>query len=159
MNRPLTGPIHSTVLHVEDDCSLGDAVEIALRERRVFSERRNTLCGALEYLRSAERIPDVILLDLCLPDSRGMATLVAVVHEASGTPIVVFTGTDADEGDLDTIRRGATEYLVKGTVNLGDLSQLLVHVADGRAAPQPVVERTNSQVIEMVERVRDVMEG
>lgn len=148
-----------TVLHVEVDQSVCRSVELALKEKHALSIRKETLREALEYLRGTDRIPDVILLDLCLSDSSGLATLVAVVHEASGIPIVVFTGKDADEGDIDTIRRGATEYLVKGTINLRDLAQLLVHVADGRAVPEVFMEKTDSQVVQMVERVRDVMEG
>lgn len=147
------------ILHIEGDPATAGAVALAFGDKNVRTIQCGALHEALRYLRETERFPDVILLDLCLPDSSGLATLVAVVHEAVGTPIVVFTEQDADEGDLDTIRRGATEYLVKGTINLRDLAQLMVNIADSRAVPEFVSERTNSQVIQMVERVRDVMEG
>ena len=150
--------MNGTVLHIEDDESVGAAVSAAVRERGILSVRARTLDEGLEYLRCTERLPDVIILDLCLPDSKGLATLVAVVHEASGTPIVVFTGRYADEGDLNTIKRGASEYLVKGSVSLQDLARMIDSMSDSRAAPEFVIERTNSQVIQMVERVRDVME-
>ena len=145
----------STVLQIDDSRPIGDAVEKSLSSRRVSLVRCFSLCESLDYLRSVDRLPDAILMDLSLPDSRGMATLVAIVHEASGTPIVVFT--DGVDEDTDTIRRGTTGYFVKGEVDLDDLSELMVNVADGRA--QPVEEKTVSQVVEMVERVRNVMEG
>ena len=146
------------VLHIEDSKILAEAVVSALREYDMRSTHVSTLACAMKYLQEVQRSPDVILLDLCLPDSKGLATLVAVVHEARGCPIVVFTGKDADEGDLKTIRRGAKEYLVKGTISLTELAGLLLSAVEESGTPR-VVERTDSQVVSMVERVRHVMEG
>jgi len=145
------------VLHVDDDVALSKAVTMLLRKSDLRLVQTRTLAHALAYLRESERLPDVILMDLCLPDSSGLATLVAIVHEARSTPIVVFTGCEADEGDLDTIKRGVTSYLVKGSTGLGDLAELLIGVV-GDAVPH-VIERTDSQVMSMVERVRNVMQG
>ena len=149
------GPV---VLHIEDDAELGGLVSRSFMERGINTILQRTLRDSLEYLRGTDRLPDVILLDLGLPDSHGLATLVAIVHEAMGIPIVVFTGQDADEGDIETIRRGSADYLVKGAVDLRDLAKLVEGLADGRTAPE-FIDRSNSQVIQMVERVRDVMEG
>jgi len=57
---------------------------------------------------------DVVLLDLDLPDSKGLDTLLRVSRKCPGTAIVVVTG-EYDEGfGPKAIAMGAQEYLVKG---------------------------------------------
>ena len=63
---------------------------------------------------------DVVLLDLNLPDSRGLQTLEHVHARARGAPIIVLTAMDDTDLALDAVRGGAQDYLVKGQVN-GDL--------------------------------------
>ncbi|CAG0941725.1 partial Sensor histidine kinase TmoS, partial [Anaerolineae bacterium] len=69
-----------------------------------------------------EKRPAVILLDLSLPDSAGLATLHEVQTRSPEMPIVVLTGHDDEELALQAVREGAQDYLIKGQVN----SQLLV---------------------------------
>ena len=57
---------------------------------------------------------DVILLDLSLPDSTGVATLESVVAAFPSVPVVVFTSSDNDSLAIDALNRGAQDYLVKG---------------------------------------------
>lgn len=61
-----------------------------------------------------EGAADVVLLDLSLPDSRGLDTVRSMVAQAPEVPIVVLTGTDDKETALEAIRGGARNYLVKG---------------------------------------------
>jgi len=57
---------------------------------------------------------DLVLLDLCLPESRGLATF-AITHEcAPAVPIIVLTGLDDCELGMKAVRDGAQDYLVKG---------------------------------------------
>jgi signal transduction histidine kinase len=57
---------------------------------------------------------DLVLLDLNLPDSRGIET-VKETHVANpNVPIVVLTGLDDEQTGLEAIRNGAEDYLVKG---------------------------------------------
>lgn len=57
---------------------------------------------------------NVVLLDLNLPDSRGVETVQKVFEVAPNIPIVVLTGLDDEDAGLDAIRSGAEDYLVKG---------------------------------------------
>ncbi len=57
---------------------------------------------------------DVILLDLNLPDSNGLNTVLKMHELLPQVPIVVMTGLDNEELSLSAIQAGAQDYLVKG---------------------------------------------
>jgi two-component system, cell cycle sensor histidine kinase and response regulator CckA len=75
----------------------------------VHVERLKT---AIELLRSAKF--DVILLDLVLPDSHGLNTLVQIQVQDPLTPIVVLTGMTDETLAVQAMQAGAQDYLVKG---------------------------------------------
>src|SRR4030042_5499926 len=53
---------------------------------------------------------DVVLLDLNLPDSRGLETLKTVVKSYPKIPVVVLSGLADDVTTLEAVRRGAQDY-------------------------------------------------
>jgi DNA-binding NtrC family response regulator len=62
---------------------------------------------------------DVVLLDLGLPDGRGISTF-AVLHKHSpDIPVIVLTGHDDEELAIEAVQKGAQDYLVKGKVEGG----------------------------------------
>jgi PAS domain S-box-containing protein len=98
---------------------------------------------ALERLQS--EIFDVVLLDLCLPDSWGVETLTITHKIASGLPIVVLTGLDDEQFALEVVRAGAQDYLVKGRFD----SQLLartIRYAVKRKQAEEEVRRLNAEL-------------
>lgn len=75
-----------------------------------------THVSALSEAQSAceSRLPDVILLDLSLPDAHGLDTIKELKTVAADSPIVVMTGNqDADTIDL-AVQAGAQDLLQKG---------------------------------------------
>ena len=60
---------------------------------------------------------DVILLDLSLPDSRGLETFLLMHARAGEIPIVVLTGYDDSLTAVKAVQAGAQDYLVKGQVD------------------------------------------
>lgn len=66
---------------------------------------------------------DVILLDLGLPDSQGHETLASVHTNAPEIPIVILTGLDDEAVTMEALKKGAQDYLVKGTL----IADALVH--------------------------------
>ncbi|MBI3853129.1 MAG: response regulator [Verrucomicrobia bacterium] len=71
-----------------------------------------------EVLRSLERETfDILLLDLGLPDSQGLATFSSVMAQAPKIPIIVFTGLSDERMALEAVAAGAQDYLVKGQIN------------------------------------------
>jgi DNA-binding NtrC family response regulator len=73
-----------------------------------------SLKEALQY--SDESAFDAILLDLTLPDSKGLNTVVKVLEQFKTTPVVVLTGmTDAAMG-LAAVKSNAQDYLIKNEI-------------------------------------------
>jgi serine phosphatase RsbU (regulator of sigma subunit) len=60
---------------------------------------------------------DVVLLDLSLPDSQGLATFRAFRAAAPGLPVVVLTGLDDAAVAEQAVQEGAQDYLAKGQVD------------------------------------------
>ncbi len=65
---------------------------------------------------------DVVLLDLSLPDSNGLDTLLILQQHQSHVPVVVQTGVSDEDLGMEAVRLGAQDYLIKGEANI----QLLV---------------------------------
>lgn len=58
---------------------------------------------------------DSILLDLLLPDSRGIETFKVVNQLATKTPVVILTGLADESMATEAVQAGAQDYLIKGT--------------------------------------------
>lgn len=72
------------------------------------------LSTAIEFLCDSNF--SVVLLDLSLPDSKGLNTVTQMQSAARDLPIVVLTGTDDQELALQAVALGAQDYLVKGEI-------------------------------------------
>ena len=70
------------------------------------------LADALQCLREAPF--DLVLLDLSLPDSDGIETLLRLQAAASTLPVVIMTDLNDEAMAVEAMRRGAQDYLVKG---------------------------------------------
>lgn len=68
---------------------------------------------ALELVR--ETLPDVVLLDLGLPDIDGIEVTRQIKAAHPGVEILIFTIFDEEERVLQAVRAGASGYLLKGT--------------------------------------------
>ncbi len=73
----------------------------------------------------SESLIDVILLDLSLPDSQGIETLIRMHAAAHGIPIVLMTGLEDEELGLHLIQAGAQDYLIKGQTSAPLLARAL----------------------------------
>ncbi|MEK7787531.1 MAG: response regulator, partial [Chloroflexota bacterium] len=68
---------------------------------------------------------DVVLLDLGLPDSQGLATFVTVRDQAPGAPVVVLTGLADETLGVWAMQQGAQDYLIKGQVDGSGLARAI----------------------------------
>ncbi len=68
---------------------------------------------------------DAMLLDLNLPDSRGLDTFLSVKALHPNLPVVLLTGTDETGVGLRAVQEGAQDYLVKGQANAASVVRSL----------------------------------
>lgn len=73
---------------------------------------------------------DVVLLDLSLPDARGLEAFVEAHTQVPHTPIVVLTGLDDQASALKAVESGAQDYLVKGQTDTELLARSLLYAVE-----------------------------
>ncbi len=114
------------LLMLEDDASYAALLCHRLGVEKNPSFKTNhvaTLEEALRYLEKGD--VDVILADLSVSDSKGLSTFDKLNSQAPEIPIVVLTGTYDESFALQSLRKGAEEYLMKGQVDPKVLSRVL----------------------------------
>jgi signal transduction histidine kinase len=112
------------ILLVEDNPGDARLLQELLREAPTLEaavERVDRLDAARARL-AAEQ-PDLMLLDLSLPDGHGIETVKGALTAAPDVPIVVLTGLDDEDVALSAVHAGAQDYLVKGKVDPALLSR------------------------------------
>jgi len=100
----------TTVAVVEDDTLILAAVSQGLTERGHVVLTAATGLGALGEI--VDRRPDVVVLDLGLPDIDGLE-LLRMLRAVSGVPVIVATARDDEVEIIRTLDAGADEYVVK----------------------------------------------
>ena len=70
---------------------------------------------------------DLVLLDLSLPDSSGMQSILKIEEINDRIPIIVLTGVDDTELAAEAIKAGAQDYLVKGRINKQVLDRSILY--------------------------------
>lgn len=103
----------ASYLHLEFDG------EVVVPDRPTEITLAEDLAGAREALGSGSF--DLVLLDLTLPDSEGLNTILGVVDVAGAAAVVVITGnTDVDFGER-ALLAGAHDFMIKGRFTSADL--------------------------------------
>ncbi|MBI5438948.1 MAG: fused response regulator/phosphatase [Nitrosomonadales bacterium] len=100
--------------------------------------------------------PDVVLLDLSLPDSAGLDTVRAMRAALHDVPIVILTGHDDSALDAAALEVGAQDYLVKGQFEHNALGRAVRH-ALVRGALEQELERKNRELLALHESEMDDM--
>jgi CheY-like chemotaxis protein len=101
------------VLIVDDVPEVRRLVKTALRFRGLFTVVGEAVNGADAIARTTELRPDIVVLDIGLPDIAGQEVLTTIRERVPTTKVVVFTGTDArDSAGLDARADG---YAMKDT--------------------------------------------
>lgn len=92
---------------------------------------------AAEAVESARRLaPDIILLDIRLPDGSGLEVCRTVLGERPATHIIILTSFSNDNYVYEAVIAGARGYLMK-EIDPAGLVQALRDVADGRSILDP----------------------
>jgi two-component system, cell cycle sensor histidine kinase and response regulator CckA len=100
--------------------------------------------------------PTVILLDLSLPDSQGLASLDLLMQHAASVPIVVLTNTNDETLALETVRHGAQDYLLKRQVTEDNLVRSLRYAIERKQAAEALREANEILELRVQERTADL---
>lgn len=120
---------------------------------------------------TTEHAPDVVLMDVQMPDMDGIAATREIVGRTRETKVVMLTTFDSDEYLFESLQAGASGFLLKNS-DPDDLVSAIRSIADGHALLAPEVTRrvisrfarAPGQVVrhadrlaELTERERDVL--
>lgn len=122
----------TTVLVVDDEAALLHALVINLRARDFKVEAAATGRAALEKV--ARVRPDIVILDLGLPDMDGIEVL-AGIRGWSDIPVLVLSARSTSEEKVRALENGADDYITKPF----DMAELVARV---RAATRRSAMRT-----------------
>ena len=92
------------------------------------------VAAAIEMI--VERVPDVVLVDVHMPDGGGQAVIEAVGRIQPDVRFLALSVSDAAEDVIGVIRAGARGYVTK-TISGPELTEAIVRVADGDAVFSP----------------------
>lgn len=99
------------ILLVEDDLSLADGLLIALRREGFSVNHVASGRHAIEAAKTAP--PDIVILDLGLPDMDGFEVLRHLRSGERNPPVLVLTARDSTSDKVYGLDRGADDYLTK----------------------------------------------
>lgn len=83
---------------------------------------------AIEQLRQTTF--DAVVLDLTLPDSKGLATLERIQAADERIPIIISTGIEDEELGIQAIRNGAQDYLIKSILDRRTMARAIQYAID-----------------------------
>lgn len=103
-----------TVLAAEDDDDDADLLALALAQAKDRTYEIRRLRSLAAFFDQTPLIqPDIVLLDLHLPDSQGIETVRRALARRPGVPVVVLTGSESDEVGLRAVEAGAQDFVPK----------------------------------------------
>src|SRR5213592_2236576 len=111
------GKAKLTVLLIEDDQKFAAGLGSVIGDSRDFELRHAELVSAGLTELSKGRI-DVVLLDLFLHDSRGLETFMRVHAGFPDVPLIVLSGSSDESVAIETVRRGAQDYVDKADLDV-----------------------------------------
>jgi len=111
--------------------------------RRVQTER--DFVSALQT-----RTPDLIISDFSLPQFDGLRALELAAAHAPDTPFIYVSGTIGEERAIEALRRGATDYLLKGNLmRLGSAVERALREAELRVAKLKSQQNQQEQAVRL----------
>jgi len=146
----MPSPLKSTALVIDDELQMRRLLRVCLEANgyRVLEAATGTE-GIAE---AAQHPPDVVILDLGLPDMEGVAVLKRL-REWSRVPVVVLSVRDREEDKIAALDNGADDYVTK-PFSSGELLARL-RVAQRHAAPssETTVFRSGQLEVDLAARV------
>jgi PAS domain S-box-containing protein len=143
------------ILLIEDDLDDVLLLKDSLAEAETIRVKLTHAARLSDGLKQiAEQIFDVILLDLNLPDSRGLETLSNLQRSAANIPIVIISGLADDHTTLEAVRHGAQDFLVKGEISGRILARVLRYAIERKQA-EDALARSEAHYRQIIETAQE----
>lgn len=117
---------------VDDDPDVGDLLETVISdgspsepEQAYVVTRAASMAEALE--KTEDRVFDLVVLDLVLPDSTDLSTVLRMLDSVPRSPVVVLTGSRDEEFGVEALRAGAHDYILKSELTPDTLWRTIRH--------------------------------
>jgi NarL family two-component system response regulator LiaR len=136
MSEPATEPI--TVLIVDDHAVVRRGIRALLAAEENFQVVGEAGSGGEAVLLASDMAPDVVLMDLIMPEMDGVAATRLLKQQSPRSQVIVLTSYHDDEHIYPAIRAGALSYLLK-SVGLDELTDAVRKAARGEAVLHPHV--------------------
>ena len=156
------------VVLVDDHALFRAGVRGELGERVDVLGEAESVAEAVPLIKELD--PDVVLLDVHLPDGGGEAVIAGVALERPGVKFLALSVSDAAEDVIGVIRAGARGYVTK-TISGEELADAVRRVADGDAVFSPRLAgfvldafregervQSDSELNELTAREREVLQ-
>ncbi|WP_307848855.1 response regulator transcription factor [Microbispora oryzae] len=127
-----------TVLLVDDHPVIRAGIRAMLHDEPELTIVGEAASGSAALAAARELTPDVVLMDLRLPDGDGVGATAAIRAELPGTRVVILTTYETDGDILRAVEAGAAGYLLKDT-SPADLAQAVRAAARGETVLSPSV--------------------
>lgn len=98
------------ILIIEDDVALSNGIMLALRSDEYTFIQAMNLSTAYEKIK--DRVFDLVILDLNLPDGNGLDIL-ATIRKHSSRPVIILTANDLETDIVSGLELGADDYITK----------------------------------------------
>jgi signal transduction histidine kinase/ActR/RegA family two-component response regulator len=123
------------VLLVEDDPGDARLVQAMLPETDAAKFEFTRTASLSEAIASLNHAPaDIVLLDLDLPDSKGLETVDSLCSVAPDVPVVVLTGYADENTKVAAVLNGVQDFLIKDCTPADMLSRVLCHAIERQRA-------------------------
>ncbi len=145
-------PSQPLVLVIEDEAQMRTFVRIALEAYGFSTLEAATAEDGIRQ--AAAHVPDLVLLDLGLPDGDG-SEVTRRIREWSTLPILVISARDAESSKVKALDEGADDYITKpfGAAELMARVRVALRKAGPRDAPADVVQVGSEIRVDMRSRV------
>ena len=139
-----------SVLLVDDHAVVRQGVRAFLEAQAEFTVVGEAESGTAAVRLAEEHIPDVVLMDLIMPEMDGVEATRRVKNISPRSQIVVLTSYHEDEHIFPALQAGAISYILKD-VKMDELAEAVIRAADGEATLHP---RVAARIIQELQGAR-----
>ncbi len=143
-------PLRPTVLVIDDEQQIRRLLRVCLEANGYLV--RETASGKDGITEAAQHPPDVVVLDLGLPDMDGVAVLKRL-REWSRVPVVVLSVRDREDDKIAALDQGADDYVTKPFSSGELLARLRLALRHSTPTPELTVFRTGPLEVDLTSRI------